>query len=85
MPHDFSVRHYKNVRRMRLAIDKPGRLHQSFRLAPSTAGTFAARRGQRTVDGLAGCLAGAGVTGGWLSVVQGGRQGERVPSVEKAL
>src|SRR5712691_959246 len=33
------------VRCLRLAIDKPRRLHQSFRLAPSTACAFAALRG----------------------------------------
>jgi len=34
---------------------------------------------------LPGSLAGAGATGGWLPVVQGGRQGGRAQSVEKAL
>ena len=44
------------MRRLRLAIDKPRRLHQSFRLAPSTACAFAALRGARRGQRVA-CLA----------------------------
>jgi hypothetical protein len=56
------------------------------RLAPWAACAFAALRGARRVaGGLSGGLAGAGATGGWHPVVQGGRQGERAPSVEKAV
>jgi hypothetical protein len=40
---------------------------------------------RRAAGGLSGGLAGAGATGGWHPVVQGGRQGERAPSVEKAV
>src|SRR5712691_254806 len=44
------------VRCLRLAIDKPRRLHQSFRLAPSTACAFAALRGAGS-EQRAACLA----------------------------
>jgi hypothetical protein len=39
----------------------------------------------RAAGSLPGGLAGAGATGGWHPVVQGGRQGGRAQSVEKAV
>jgi hypothetical protein len=49
---------------------------------PMTACAFGA---ERAAGGLPDGLAGAGATGGRLSVVQGGRQSGRAQSVEKAV